>query len=101
MNPESIIVELLDDNQVRVNGVDLDLHLSLSIRNHSPSGFAWGYGGSGPAQLALAILMDVLPLKVALRHYMQFKASYVSQWPQDTGSHIVPIGEWIKTQTAV
>jgi hypothetical protein len=26
--------------------------------NHSPSGFEWGYGGSGPAQLALAILAD-------------------------------------------
>lgn len=28
--------------------------------NHSPSGFNWGYGGSGPAQLALAILADHL-----------------------------------------
>ena len=26
--------------------------------NHSPSGFEWGYCGSGPAQLALAILAD-------------------------------------------
>lgn len=29
-----------------------------TIRNHSPTGFAWGYEGSGPAQLALAILVD-------------------------------------------
>ncbi len=28
------------------------------IWNHSPSGFEWGYVGSGPAQLALAILAD-------------------------------------------
>jgi hypothetical protein len=28
------------------------------LRNHSPTGFAWGYGGSGPGQLALAILAD-------------------------------------------
>ena len=28
--------------------------------NHSPTGFEWGYGGSGPAQLALAILADCL-----------------------------------------
>ena len=27
---------------------------------HSPSGFAWGYGGSGPADLAFAILIDHL-----------------------------------------
>src|SRR5215470_1617278 len=27
---------------------------------HSPNGFAWGYHGSGPADLALAILVDYL-----------------------------------------
>ena len=26
--------------------------------NHSPTGFEWGYTGSGPAQLAFAILLD-------------------------------------------
>jgi len=26
--------------------------------NHSPTGFEWGYGGSGPSQLALAMLAD-------------------------------------------
>jgi len=30
------------------------------LRNHSPTGFEWGYGGSGPAQLALALAADVL-----------------------------------------
>ena len=29
------------------------------LRNHS-QGFEWGYGGSGPAQLALALAADVL-----------------------------------------
>ncbi|MCU4744613.1 DUF6166 domain-containing protein [Natronoglomus mannanivorans] len=31
---------------------------SLEVRNHGPTGFEWGYNGSGPAQLALAILLD-------------------------------------------
>jgi len=31
---------------------------SLEIVGHSPSGFAVGYRGSGPAQLALAVLLD-------------------------------------------
>lgn len=26
--------------------------------NHSPTGFNWGYGGSGPAETALSILVD-------------------------------------------
>lgn len=28
----------------------------LDLQSHSPCGFSWGYGGSGPAQLALAML---------------------------------------------
>ena len=32
------------------------LPLRLDLFNHSPTGFSWGYGGSGPAQLALARL---------------------------------------------
>ncbi len=31
---------------------------SLGVMNHSPSGFSWGYAGSGPAQLVLALLLD-------------------------------------------
>jgi len=31
-----------------------------NIRNHSPTGFEWGYGGSGPAQLALALCVHAL-----------------------------------------
>lgn len=45
---------------VRVNhdlgGYELPSRLDLA--NHSPTGFAWGYAGSGPAQLALALLCD-------------------------------------------
>jgi hypothetical protein len=34
------------------------LPLRLDVVNHSPAGFAWGYSGSGPAQLAVAFLAD-------------------------------------------
>ena len=33
-----------------VGGAPLDWRSSLAVRNHSPTGPAWGYGGSGPAQ---------------------------------------------------
>jgi hypothetical protein len=36
------------------------LNPRFDLRNHSPNGFEWGYGGSGPAQLALALLADHL-----------------------------------------
>jgi hypothetical protein len=46
----------------------------LDLFNHSPSGFEFGYGGSGPAQLALAICADVLgDDERALRVYQDFK----------------------------
>lgn len=32
----------------------------LDLWNHSPTGFDWGYMGSGPAQLALALAADAL-----------------------------------------
>lgn len=41
-------------------GKGYPLPLRLDLFNHSPDGFEWGYGGSGPAQLALAILADFL-----------------------------------------
>jgi hypothetical protein len=34
------------------------LRIRLDLENHSPTGFNWGYGGSGPAQLAVALLAD-------------------------------------------
>ena len=43
---------------VTVNGKSLNPRFDLW--NHSPTGFEWGYGGSGPAQLALALLADAL-----------------------------------------
>ncbi|RBI60289.1 hypothetical protein DMJ13_18270 [halophilic archaeon] len=53
---------------------------SLELANRSPSGFEWGYTGSGPAQLALALLLDYTDDEdVALAEYMEFKAKVVSQ----------------------
>lgn len=40
------------------DGKAYPLPLHLEVRNHSPTGFNWGYMGSGAAQLALAILAD-------------------------------------------
>lgn len=48
---------------------------------HSPTGFCWGYGGSGPADLALSILADYLgDVKLAERCYQAFKWDFVAKW---------------------
>lgn len=60
------------------------LPLRLDLANHSPTGFAWGYGGSGPAQLALAILADHCPVpEDALPYYQSFKWAFVAKWDNE------------------
>lgn len=55
---------------------------SLKVRNHSPDGFAWGYGGSGPSQLALGILLEETDQETAERLYMDFKWAVTSSLPE-------------------
>lgn len=58
---------------------DLDTAPSRALRDHSPDGFGWGYSGSGPAQLALAILLDATGNKdMALERYQAFKDAFVA-----------------------
>lgn len=65
---------------VTVNGQPLDPRLDLW--NHSPTGFEWGYGGSGPAQLALAILADCLGNDMAaLERYQRYKEVVIARLP--------------------
>ena len=49
--------------------------------NHSPTGIAWGYGGSGPAQCAFAVLMDYFGDEERTRAlYQQFKFSVIARF---------------------
>jgi hypothetical protein len=55
----------------------------LDLRNHSPTGFEWGYGGSGPAQLALALAADVLgDDEAAQAVYQRLKFRVVGRLPE-------------------
>lgn len=66
---------------VTVNGSPLNPRLDLY--NHSPSGFEWGYCGSGPAQLALGLLTDHLEDDAqALNLYQRFKWAVVAELPK-------------------
>jgi hypothetical protein len=65
--------------EVTVNGRPLKPRLDLW--NHSPTGFEWGYSGSGPAQLALALLADHLGNDdEAVRLHQEFKNTVVARW---------------------
>ena len=65
----------------RPDGSPLPLDPSLALWRHSPTGFQWGYLGSGPAQLALALLLDATgEPATAVELYQRFKAEVVSGW---------------------
>ena len=86
------------------------------FEQHSPTGFEIGYGGSGPADLALNILAIFIPVKdddddavkvraggtcsrAAFAMHQQFKRDFlVTQDVKPGGNYVIPaqvIREWI------
>ncbi|PSR22144.1 MAG: hypothetical protein C7B45_07930 [Sulfobacillus acidophilus] len=71
------------------------------VGNHSPTGFNWGYGGSGPADLALSLLVNALghrrqadtgPL------YQEFKWAVVAHLPDEWSLTPQDILDWVRQQ---
>ena len=70
-----------DEVEVMVDGEPLDYRYDLL--SASPSGFEWGYGGSRPAQLAIATLAHAYNNESACEHYQRFKREIVSELPEE------------------
>ena len=71
-----------DEVEVMADGESLDCRYDLL--SASPSGFEWSYGGSGPAQLAIAILADAYDDEFACEYYRQFNREIASELPRDS-----------------
>ena len=87
---------------VTVNGIPLNPRLDLW--NHSPTGFEWGYGGSGPAQLALALLAHHLgDDNAAVALHQDFKHAVITLLDQRgwtlTGEQIRTAIDSLRAQT--
>lgn len=92
MLPEEIYLQgNFSEGYILLNGDLLDPALSQKICNHSPDGFTWGYSGSGPAQLALAILLEYWPVKAAVACYQAFKFAFIASLPQADFEMQVPL----------
>ncbi|HEV8711700.1 MAG TPA: DUF6166 domain-containing protein [Candidatus Binatia bacterium] len=83
---------------------------------HSPSGFEWGFQGSGPADLALSILVDYLKERPpyggwknrlfskwtvhskAWKYHQDFKRDFVAKWSVAWMLHDQEIDTWLKEQ---
>jgi hypothetical protein len=75
--PDGCVVTVCEDD-----GEPRPLALRLDLRNHSPTGPEWGYAGSGPAQLALALAADVLgDDERAQDVYQQLKFKFIGRLP--------------------
>ena len=80
----------------------LSLKPSQRLVNHSPDGFNWGYGGDGPKQLALALLLDVTgDPKTALRRYQAFKQHFVAMWREAWFITDNEISDWLRERHEV
>ena len=78
MKPSSIIRGNGTTRKVTIDGGVLSPIKSQQVCNHSPDGFSWGYGGSGPAQLALALLLEATNENEAVKSYQSFKFDIIS-----------------------
>lgn len=68
-----------------VRGADGSHRRLQHIVYHSPTGFEWGYGGSGPADLARSILADAFDRTVADKYYQEFKWAFIARLPFEGG----------------
>lgn len=111
-SPDQENLELEDSIRIpgdpRVEGVVLRrdedgravMNVDHSIIAHSPTGMEWGYSGSGPADLALNILIAFeVPSFDATMLHQEFKREFLAGMPREGGT-IAPerIREWIEGQ---
>jgi hypothetical protein len=83
---------------VSVDGKVLSPAYSLKVFNHSPTGFECGYGGSGPAQLALALLLAAGATRgEAIRLHQLFKWTHVAHWQAPFEADL-DVAAWMRTQ---
>jgi len=83
------------------DGHDFPLNPSWSqkVWNHSPDGFQWGYGGSGPSQLALAILLDVTgDEERSVRLHQDFKWDKIAQLDDSFVLTVDEIHDWLASK---
>ena len=97
IKPETRIAGYM--HNVYLDSKRLDPQRSLEIANMSPSGFSWGYGGSGPSQLALALVLEAgASDREAQRFYSSFMQDTIQHMPDQqkfilTGDTVL---DWLK-----
>ena len=93
-------VSLLQSGSGTTKSYELPLKPSLKLFNHSPDGFQWGYQGSGCAQLALAILLDLTGDKESsVRIHQEFKRHFIATASKNLLITEPEIRDWIEAKS--
>ena len=84
---------------VFIDGAEIQPECSLRVKDHGASGFEWGYGGPGPSQLALALMLEAgLSDKEALKRYQRFKLEYIVRLGWEGKIWGLDAHQWLKRQ---
>lgn len=76
-------------------------NVAHKIVQHSPNGFEWGYGGSGPSELALNILAMYTDRNTAEELHQIFKWDYITNIPHAGGTiKGYEIKKWLRRHKA-
>lgn len=96
---QAIPLEEINDVECWVNDGEYCTNVPQRIIDHSPTGFAWGYGGSGPADFALNVLSLFVGEDAAYPLHQDFKWDFIASLPE-TGGTIAKsdILEWIASK---
>ena len=85
------------DPIVTLGGKILRPGYSQEVRNLSREGFGWGYRGAAPAQLALAVLLEVTYTEEALRLFQPFKERFLAPMHHTGGEiPVATIKSWLQ-----
>jgi hypothetical protein len=83
-------------NRFFLDGKELFLRRSLNVVQYRPTGFEWEYLGSGPAQIALAICLEIMPYEwIAKGLYQSFKHEFVSGWTEDAFEVTIDVTDFL------
>jgi hypothetical protein len=89
-------IKIQDGTDLYVDGKQISPSGSQKVINHSPDGFSIGYGGSGPAQTALAILLLFTDSRTAQNLHQLFKWEFVAAWKEPDIEVGIDIKGWIQ-----
>lgn len=91
-----------DDIKLRRDGDRLIVNVPRVFTRHSPDGYAWGYPGSGPAELALNILLLFADYATANPLYQDFKQEFLADLPSAGGNiNATLIQAWLAMHNAL